>query len=72
MSSTCGGCVGCGGAAMAWRKRTCYLGMLVGVGDEYFEDMEGFELDAAAAVAQGIHDHLGAAWRESGGGAAGG
>ncbi len=38
--------------------------MLVRVGDEFFEDVERFELYAAAAVAQSVHDDLRTTVRE--------
>ena len=43
---------------MAWRIREGHLRVLVGVGDEYFEDVERFELNAAAAIAKCVHDNL--------------
>jgi len=38
--------------------------VLVGVRNEYFEDVERFELNAAAAVAQSVHDDLRTTVRE--------
>ena len=32
--------------------------MLVRIGCKYFEDVKRLKLNAAAAVAQGVHDHL--------------
>ncbi len=49
---------------MALIIRAGHLRVLVGVGDEYFEDVERFELYAAAAVAQSVHDDLRTTVRE--------
>jgi hypothetical protein len=44
--------------------RIGHLWVPVGVGDEYFKDVERFELYAAAAVAQSVHDDLRTTVRE--------